>query len=81
MQGDFVMVTEVRISQVESAIEEMDGYLDEVMEDQDFPSDFAELQCALHYLAEGGVDWQEVCDMTIEEILVRYHEFLQEDVR
>lgn len=74
------MVMEVSVDQVRDAMEEMEDYLQQVTEDDAFSDDFAELQCALMYLEECGVDWQEVGGMTVEEILERYHHYLQEDV-
>ena len=74
------MVMEVSVDQVGDAMEEMEDYLQQVMEDDAFSNDFAELQCALVYLEECGVDWQEVGGMTVEEILERYHHCLREDV-
>lgn len=75
------MVREASVDQIGSAIAEQELFLQQVMEDgEGFSSEFAELQCAMHYLEEGGVSWQEMGKMTVEEILERYHQSLQEDV-
>ncbi len=77
---EVAMVREVRVDQVRDAREEMEDYLQQVMEDDAFPDDFAELQCALVYLEECGVAWPEVGRMTVEDILERYRRYLREDV-
>lgn len=74
------MVREVRVDQVRDAVEEEEDYLQQMMEADAFPDDFAELQCALIYLEECGVAKPEVGRMTVEDILERYRHHLHEDV-
>lgn len=74
------MVMEVRQRQVLDAQEEMENYLLEQLGEEDpFTEEAAELTCGMILLEASGMSHSEIYRLPLEEVLKRYHKFLQED--